>query len=315
MTAQVKTKEKLARYRLPRPFLKWVGGKTQLLPNLLEMIPKYTGRYHEPFVGGGALFFEHAPKDAIISDLNQELIDCYAAIRDEPAAVIRALKKHKYEKEHYYIIRSQSPFRMSTARRAARMIYLNRAGFNGLYRVNSKGEFNVPFGRHANPMICDEENLTACSAALHGVDIRCEPFESVLSNAESGDFVYFDPPYIPISDTAFFTAYEKSGFGMENQARLADVFDTLAARGVFALLSNADVPWIRDRFKGHRVHSVLANRSVNSKGHKRGPVGEVIVASFGPQPARRAIASSRKSRTRLGARSSPKRIVKRLMKE
>ena len=268
--------------RIPRPFLKWVGGKTQLLPALIEMIPKSTGVYHEPFVGGGALFFELAPKRAVLSDLNQELIDCYQAVRDSVGEVVEILKTHRYEKEHFYQVRAVDPWQLSLTERAARMIYLNRAGFNGLYRVNSKGQFNVPFGRYTNPTICDEPNLRGCSQRLQGVALRCEPFEAVLTRAKRGDLVYFDPPYIPVSDTAYFTAYEKSGFGMDSQERLSEVFDELAERGVFVILSNADVPWMRSQYEEHYLRPIMASRNVNSKADKRGPVGELIVTGFKP---------------------------------
>jgi len=271
--------------RIPRPFLKWVGGKTQLLPSLLEMIPERTGAYHEPFVGGGALFFELAPKQATLSDLNQELIDCYQAIRDSVDEVIEILKTHRYEKEYFYQVRAVDPWQLSPTERAARMIYLNRAGFNGLYRVNSKGQFNVPFGRYTNPTLCDEPNLKACSKRLQGVALRCEPFEAVLTRAKRGDLVYFDPPYIPVSNTAYFTAYEKSGFGMDRQERLAQVFDELAERGVFVVLSNADVEWMWSRYEEHHIRPIKASRNVNSKADKRGPVGELIVTGFKPPSA------------------------------
>ena len=266
--------------RIPRPFLKWVGGKTQLLQYLTEMIPESTGIYHEPFVGGGALFFELAPNRAVLSDLNQELIDCYRAVRDSVEEVIEILKTHRYEKEHFYQVRAVDPWQLSLTERAARMIYLNRTGFNGLYRVNSKGEFNVPFGRYTNPTICDEPNLRACSRRLQGVELLCEPFEAVLTRAKSGDLVYFDPPYIPVSNTSNFTAYEKSGFGMDSQEHLAEIFDELAERGVFAMLSNADVPWMRSRYEEHYLRPIKAARNVNSKADKRGPVSELIVTNY-----------------------------------
>ncbi len=269
-----------SRIRIPRPFLKWVGGKSQLLTHLLGMIPKDFRTYHEPFVGGGALYFELAPSKAILSDLNRELIDCYTAVQGNVEKVITALKRHRYDKEYYYEIRGQDPFKLSPVKRAARMIYLNRTGFNGLYRVNSKGEFNVPFGRYKDPLICDESNLRACSEQLRRVELKRSSFEKVLKHARERDLVYFDPPYIPLSDTAYFTAYEKSGFGMSNQERLAEVFDELAERGVYVILSNSDVPWMRSRYRAHSIHSVKALRNINSKGDKRGRVGELIVTSF-----------------------------------
>lgn len=268
------------RDRIPRPFLKWAGGKTQLLPELLQSIEKYDGDYHEPFVGGGALFFEHKPRRAHLSDLNKELINCFLAVRDVVDEVIAKLKEHVYEKDYYYGMRALDPLKLEPAERAARTIYLNRSGFNGLYRVNSKGIFNVPFGRHKNPNLCDEANLRGCSEILKDVEIVRASFDAVLDNAKKGDFVYFDPPYIPISQTAYFTSYEKNGFGMDMQEALADVFDALATKGVHVMLSNADVPWIHTRYKEYDIRVVQAKRSVNSNKDKRGPVGEVIVKSF-----------------------------------
>lgn len=301
MKASAQTAHVIKKNRIPRPFLKWVGGKTQLLPVLLKLIPDFSGTYYEPFLGGGALYFELAPKKAVIADLNQELIDCYTAIRDDVDSVIQILKKHKYQKEYFYRVRAQKPFELSLPERAARMIYLNRAGFNGLYRVNKKGEFNVPFGRYNNPTICDELNLRGCAHHLNGVELRCEMFEDVVKTCKPGDFVYFDPPYIPLSNTAYFTAYEKGKFGMADQERLATVFDELSKRGVHAMLSNSDVPWMRSRYQHHHIHSVSATRMVNSKGSKRGPVGEVIVTSFPTQSER-----PRKNTHRI--RTSVKRI-------
>ncbi len=272
--------EPVRRNRIPRPFLKWVGGKGQLLLELRKSYPKKTGCYHEPFVGGGAVFFDLLPKRAILSDANKELIDCYRVVRNNLGALIKLLKLHVYERDCYYEMRGRDPNDLDRVSRAARTIYLNKTGFNGLYRVNSKGEFNVPFGRHKNPRICDEKNLRGCSAVLGDVKIKRSVFKKVLDVAEKGDFVYFDPPYIPLSNTSYFTAYQRNGFGMTNQEELADVFDALAARGVNVMLSNSDVPWMHERYRDHRIRSIQAKRLVNSKSSGRGPVGEVIVTSY-----------------------------------
>lgn len=271
---------RMNRGRIPRPFLKWVGGKTQLLQDLIRCAPSFRGQYLEPFVGGGALFYELLPRRARLSDLNRELIDCYTAVRDQVEAVILALQVHRYEKSYYYEVRDVDPWELGAAERAARMIFLNKTGFNGLYRVNSRGNFNVPFGRYKNPRICHTENLRACAEALQGVKLGCESFEAVLKHARKGDFVYFDPPYVPLSNTANFTAYEKSGFGMSNQEKLAEVFDRLDHMGVFVMLSNSDVPWIHEHYAGHRIRTVMARRSVNSNTRKRGFVGEVVVTNY-----------------------------------
>lgn len=261
----------------PKPFLKWAGGKTQLLPELLRLIEPYSGTYYEPFVGGGALFFGHQPKRAYLADANRELIDCYRAIRDNVEDVILCLQEHRYDKTYFYELRKMDPFKMGLPARAARMIYLNKTCFNGLYRVNKKGQFNVPFGRYKNPTICDESNLRKVSKTLRKVAIKCRSFEFVSDVAKSGDLVYFDPPHIPETETANFTSYTDCGFNMDDQNRLAFIFDILVDRGVHVLLSNADVPWIHEHYADHQIHQLQAKRSINSKASKRGAVREVIV--------------------------------------
>lgn len=265
------------------PFVKWVGGKRQLLGKIQKFYPENYLNYHEPFVGGGAVFFDLSATHgsfgvrATISDSNTELISCYKTIRDQVEDLIKHLKRHKYEEGYYYRQRDKDPTKLNQLELASRMIYLNRTCFNGLYRVNSKGKFNVTFGRYVNPIICDDENLRACSMALKGVKIKNESFEGVLERARARDFVYLDPPYIPVSKTANFTSYQKHGFGMNNQEKLADIFDELVLRGAHVVLSNSDVPWIHERYANHRIVKVNARRSINSNPEKRGPVGEVLV--------------------------------------
>jgi DNA adenine methylase len=268
--------------RMPfaKPFLKWAGGKRQLLPVIRANLPAAFSRYHEPFVGGGAVFFDLAPKRAVLSDANDELVNCYRIVRDRAQELVAALRGHVYEKDHYYRIRAWDPAALDAVQRAARTIYLNKAGFNGLYRVNSKGIFNVPFGRHKNPAICDEANLLACSAQLKGAEIARRRFEEVLGEASAGEFVYFDPPYIPVSRTANFTAYSDLKFEAEDQERLARTFEELAGRGVHVMLSNSDVAWVRERYARFRVTEVLATRSVNSVSSSRGLIGELLVTSY-----------------------------------
>jgi DNA adenine methylase len=191
----------------PRPFLKWVGGKGQLLEQFRGLLPANYGRYFEPFLGGGAVFFSQTPPRAVLSDVNSELVDCYVAIRDAVEDVIEALRAHRYEKAHYYEVRSLDPGSLALSERAARTIFLNRTGYNGLYRVNRRGGFNVPFGRYSNPRLCDPANLRACALALRGVDIRCREFDDAVKGARRQDFVYFDPPYVPVSTTSNFTNY------------------------------------------------------------------------------------------------------------
>ncbi len=266
--------------RVAKPFLKWVGGKAQLLDKIQPLFPKSYKKYFEPFIGGGALFFATRPAKASLSDVNSELIDCYTAIRDDVEGVIEALGKHRYDRDHFYKVREQSPAKLSVAARAARTIFLNKTGFNGLYRVNSKGQFNVPFGRFTNPNICDETNLRACHKALAKTDLAVRDFSAILRIAKPGDFVYFDPPYVPVSKTSDFTAYSRDKFGEAKQIELATVFATLAKKGVYVMLSNSDAPLVRELYRDFQIVPVDASRSINSKGEKRGPVGEVVVVGY-----------------------------------
>ncbi len=267
-----------------RPVLKWAGGKRRLLPELIRRLPPDFDTYHEPFIGGGALFFALAGRGRIgrarLSDANPSLIDVYQALRDDVDGVIAALQEHVYDRDHYYRVRALRPSDLSLPERAARVIYLNKTCYNGLYRENRKGEFNVPFGRYKNPTICDEPNLRAAARALRGVDVARRHFSSVLDHARPGDFVYFDPPYHPLSTTANFTAYDRHGFGPDDQRQLRDVFAALAERGVRALLSNSDTPFVRELYDGFAIDQVFAARAVNSKGNGRGKVAEVVVGNF-----------------------------------
>lgn len=271
---------------VPRPFLKWAGGKTQLADALLERMPPVFNVYHEPFLGGGALFFrlyrEGRIRRAVLSDLNAELIDTYIAIRDYPLEVIRLLSEFPYDKQFYYAIREKDPWQLSLPERAARMIYLNKTGYNGLYRVNRQGKFNVPFGRYKSPKYLDRENLLAVSRALQDVDILCTPFETVLERAAPGDFVYFDPPYVPLSKTANFTSYLADGFGPSDQERLRNVCVELSKKGVYVMLSNSDTQTIRSLYglPYFVIDEVLANRAINSNGAKRGKITELVITNY-----------------------------------
>ncbi|MCC6553747.1 MAG: DNA adenine methylase [Polyangiaceae bacterium] len=261
----------------PRPFLKWAGGKTQLLPRIQPLLPRRLKRYFEPFAGGAALFFHLRPRRALLSDINAELVDCYLAVRDSVEDLIEALKRHRYDEEHYYAVRDLDPRELPLVERAARTIFLNRTGFNGLYRVNRAGNFNVPFGRFLKPNFCDEKNLRACSAALRGADLRVRDFTAVRDLADRGDFVYFDPPYAPLSDTADFTSYVPGGFGWDQQERLSELFTELADRGVNVMLSNSSVPRVRDLYRGFQIVDVEAKRSINSRPNRRGTKAQEIV--------------------------------------
>ncbi len=267
-----------ARANRAKPFLKWAGGKTQLLPEILARMPENFGRYHEPFIGGGALFFNVRPNRAVISDINPRLVNTYLMLRDRLFEVMQALKKHHATEEHFYKVRAIDPESLCVVERAARMIFLNRTCFNGLYRVNKSGRFNVPFGKYKNPTICNEDNLPRVSAALQGVDIRVSSAFDVRKRARRGDFVYFDPPYDPVSSSASFTAYAKEGFGRAEQTKLAEVFGALAHRGVHVLLSNSDTPLVRELYADFHIEQVFARRAINSRGGKRGAVAEVLVS-------------------------------------
>lgn len=270
----------------PRPFLKWAGGKGQLLRQFQPLLPRSYGRYFEPFVGGAALFFFLRPNRATLTDINAELIDCYRAVRDRVEAVIDALGHHTYDAAHYYRVRDLDPASLSLPERAARTIFLNKTGFNGLYRVNSAGRFNVPFGRYVNPSICNAPQLRACSAALQGVELEVRDFYHVLDHAVAGDFVYLDPPYVPVSSTASFTSYSAGGFGLRDQERLAELFAELDKRGVQVMLSNSDVPEIPRLYKGFHIDRVEALRTINAKTDARGKVGEIVIRNYGSKRGR-----------------------------
>jgi DNA adenine methylase len=267
-----------------KPFLKWVGGKSQLLQRLKAAAPSCYRTYHEPFLGGGALFFALRPKRAILSDINPELICAYKAVRDNLSGLIESLEKHVYDKDYYYRIREldRTPEyeQLSSVEKAARLIYLNKTCYNGLYRVNSKGHFNVPIGAYKNPTICDVETLLGCSRALADAELSCSPFRDVLSRAEQGDFIYFDPPYVPLSSTSNFTSYSNEGFDAEAQAELAFVCSELNKRGVQFMLSNSNTDSVREMYGKFHLDSVSAVRAVNSQADGRGAVEELIISNY-----------------------------------
>jgi len=274
----------------PKPFVKWVGGKRQLLSqfrkyNLYppESFDFKTGRYFEPFVGGGAVFFDLLPEKGYLSDLNKELITTYRVIKTDVERLIKSLKTHRIDKEYYLKVRAQDPGDLADIAVASRFIFLNRTCFNGMYRVNSRGGFNVPFGKYENPLICDEDNLRKVSKALEHIEISHQDYKEVLKNAKKGDFIYFDPPYYPVSKTASFTSYTKEAFLDKEQTELRDTFIKLDKRGCFVMLSNSDTPFINDiytDFKGARISKVEAGRAINSKGSGRGKVMEVLITNY-----------------------------------
>jgi DNA adenine methylase len=267
-----------------KPFIKWVGGKNQLLPDLVERVPANFGRYYEPFVGGGALFFHLQPQRACLTDINPDLVNLYKVIRDNVNELVEDLRQHVYEKTYFYqmrgIDRTAEYETWTDVQKASRFIYLNKTCYNGLYRVNSKGQFNAPFGRYTNPTILDADNLYACHLALQKAVIEKADFYSVRRRMRSNDFVYFDPPYAPLSATANFTGYTKGGFDEEMQYTLRDLCRSLDQRSVRFMLSNSSAPLILDLYAEFNIDFVHATRSVNSKAGKRGKIPEVIVTNF-----------------------------------
>ncbi len=271
-----------------RPFLKWAGGKTQLLPQLARFYPPRGSikRYIEPFLGSGAVFFHFkalvAPKSAILWDNNRELVETFQAVRDEVERVIELLREHKdlHSKEHFLKIRR---IRVKKQRKpseiAARLIYLNKTCFNGLYRVNSRGEFNVPFGKYLKPSILNEQGLRRASRQLAGAEIAEKDFRMVLCAAQAGDFVYLDPPYHPRSDTAYFTSYTRDSFGEKDQRELAEVYRALDEKGCLLVLSNSDTNLVRQLYKDFKKVEVSARRNINSRADRRGPIKERLVVN------------------------------------
>jgi DNA adenine methylase len=275
-----------------RPFLKWAGGKTQLLPALRARIPAHFNRYHEPFVGSAALFWDLYNQEwllhgAVLSDVNPTLIEVYCAVRDDIETLLAALREHeqhKMDREYFYEVRNwdRQPgwAQRSPVERAARMIFLNRTCYNGLHRVNRRGQFNVPFGRYANPLVCNEPNLRAAHRALQHVDLLVEHFCGVLHRAQPGDLVYFDPPYLPLSPTSSFTSYSQHAFGVDQHRQLAEVFAQLAECGCHVLLSNSSAPLVYELYGNFQVDNIPARRAINSNGGKRGVIDEVLVSAI-----------------------------------
>ena len=272
------------------PFVKWAGGKTQLLDKLVSLMPKEYNHYFEPFIGGGALLFHVAPKDFTINDFNSELVQTYKCFLnpDDTEKLIERLKFHQenHSEEHYYEVRSmdKAPDFLSLPiyERAARMIYLNKSCFNGLYRVNSKGFFNVPSGKKKSVVCYEEKNVQEITEFFRAskFEILNGDFEAAVINAKSGDFVYFDPPYDTWGDKDSFTSYAKNPFGKDEQRRLASCFKALSDKGVFVMLSNHNTEFIRKLYKDFNIHVVEAKRMINSKADGRGNVEEVIITNY-----------------------------------
>jgi DNA adenine methylase len=268
----------------PKPFIKWAGGKRQLISQLLRYSPTKFAEYYEPFLGGGALFFKLSSLDKIkhahLNDSNKVLIDAYKTIKEKPKDLIAEMKSGKYknDKDVFYEIRTEQPTDLVKA--TARLIYLNKTAFNGLYRVNSKGEFNVPYGKYKNPKILDEQNILAVSKALQKDELTNIDFEEAVNSAKESDFIYFDPPYYPLSKTSSFTGYTKEDFAEKDQVRLAKKFMELDSRGCFVMLSNSYAPLILDLYKDFIIQTVKATRMINCKAEGRGKISEVIITNY-----------------------------------
>ena len=270
------------------PVVKWVGGKRQLLPQILPLIPKRMSAYCEPFLGGGAVLFALQPRRALVNDLNQDLITVYRVIKENADALIEHLSHHENTPEYFYRIRDLDRDReayaaLSDVEKASRLLYLNKTCYNGLFRVNASGAFNSPYGHYRRPNIVNEQTIRGVSRYFNSCDITffSEDFAAVLDRVPRGGFVYLDPPYDPVSDTASFTGYNRGGFGREEQVRLKACCDALTARGVRFLLSNSATPFIRELYSSYHVSIVQARRAVNSVASRRGAIDEVLVRNYG----------------------------------
>lgn len=281
----------LTRNQMIQPFLKWAGGKRQLLSEIRKYIPTDFSTYYEPFIGAGAVLFDLQPQRAIISDVNADLIQTYEVIRDDVDALIEDLQKHQNSKEYFYQIRNldRSPLfqQLTPVEKSSRLIYLNKTCFNGLFRVNRHGYFNVPYGRYKNPNIVNEQVLRAVHHYLNEnqVHIQNTDFAETVAHAKKGDFIYLDPPYDPISSTASFTAYSLVGFGKEEQVRLRDLYRDLDRRGCKVLLSNSATDFIKDLYKEYHIEIVGAARTINAVAARRGKIEEVLVMNYDPHHA------------------------------
>lgn len=266
------------------PIVKWAGGKGKLLGALMANMPARFGRYFEPFLGGGALFFRVAPERAVLADRNDDLMNLYRCVAWKVDAVIQRLEAHRAEhsEDHYYAMRDHwnaEPRTQSAVERAAAFLYLNKTCYNGLFRVNQKGHFNVPMGRYTEPRICDREQLEAASQVLRGAELNTGSFADQVADARAGDFVYFDPPYDPVSRTASFTSYTASAFGPDEQRELATVVRDLTRRGVHVMVSSSDTPFIRRLYRGLDIAQIAVARAINSRASARGAVSELIITN------------------------------------
>lgn len=266
-----------------RPFVKWAGGKRQLLKKLIDNCPATYGTYFEPFVGGGALFLAIHPPKAVISDINEELINAYRVIKLEPDRLIRSLCQRHNNAQDFYRVRAQDLLTLSPLTRASRFIYLNKTCYNGLYRENGRGQFNTPYGKYENPTIVDVSNIKSISAYLNERDtvILARPYEFATMTAVKGDFLYFDPPYFPLTATASFTKYHKNDFNRRDQEELARLFSELDHRGCRVMLSNSNTDFVRELYRDYQIIEVEATRAINCKANGRGrAANELLIKSW-----------------------------------
>ncbi|WP_066636056.1 DNA adenine methylase [Desulfolucanica intricata] len=269
------------------PIVKWVGGKRQLIHEIEKYIPQKYSTYYEPFFGGGAVLLHLLPTKAVVNDINEELINMYQVIKDNVEALIEDLGRHENSADYFYKIRALDRDNklyksLTSVQRASRIIYLNKTCYNGLFRVNRDGKFNTPFGRYKNPNIVNAITLKAISTYFNknNITFRCGDFEAALNDVEKESFVYLDPPYDPVSDSASFTAYNRGGFDREEQKRLKFLCDKLNNKGIKFLLSNSATDFIKELYKDYKIKIVKAKRAVNSKGDKRGEVNEVLIRNY-----------------------------------
>jgi DNA adenine methylase len=271
-------------YNYVYPFLKWAGGKRQLLEQYSSLIPSNFNRYYEPFIGGGALFFHLLPVNAKLCDVNSELINCYKVIKNNVKDLIPILEQHKEKfnsnpKEYFYLMRNVDLIKLSNIEKAARTIFLNRTCFNGLYRVNKQGKFNVPFGKYTNPSICDKDNLKTCSLILKKIDLAVCDFSDIENEVQEGDFVYLDPPYMKNLSNSF-TDYTINGFGHKDHERLAEMFIKLNNKKAYVMLSNSNNDFIRNLYSNFQIDLIKEKRNINCNADKRGEINSIVIRNY-----------------------------------
>ncbi len=263
-----------------KPFIKWAGGKQQLLTHLIKNVPSNFNCYYEPFVGSGALFFGLKPKEAVISDVNSELVNCYLSVKNTPDELISLLKTHINTPEYFYKVRATKTEGLNNLERASRFLYLNRTCFNGLYRENKLGQFNVPFGKYKNPDIAQEIKIKNASIALKNTKIIEADYKKSLKKAKKGDFIYLDPPYYPLGGYSDFKRYHKVFFERKDHEELASLFELLDKRGCYLMLSNSDTEFTRSLYNKWNLKTLMAKRLINCDATKRGQISEILVTNY-----------------------------------